>query len=249
MSPRQSLTTRRSFIAASGFGGVSLYALWAGYGAAPGPLALLGLTGHPHEGAGGGGHGGHTDAEGGGRADEFRRLTAEFVERYRMSDGSVYPRRLASEPMPAMDHSAHAMPAAAAADQGAHAHDGGQTPSVAAPAADAHGHAAAAAGHGEADAHAEGGALDVYMLAEKWAYEPSALRLDAGVPYRFRMMASDVSHGASIQFGRGSRMIRLRPNTVTEIEATFDKPGRYLVYCTVYCGQAHDVMQARIEVV
>ena len=234
MSSRQSLTTRRSFIAALGFGGVSLYALWAGYGAAPGPLALLGLTDDHHEGAGAGGHGGHAEAAGSSRADEFRRLAAEFVERYRMPDGSVYPRRLASEPMPSTDHSAHAKPAAAATDQHAHGRDSGQKPSVATPAA---------------GAQAEGGAVDVYLLAEKWSYEPSALRLDAGVPYRFRMMASDVSHGASIQFGRGSRMIRLRPNTVTEIEATFDKPGRYLVYCTVYCGQAHDVMQARIEVV
>ncbi|MFZ2649917.1 MAG: hypothetical protein WA210_07395, partial [Burkholderiaceae bacterium] len=38
-------TTRRAFIAATGFGGISLYGLWAAYGVAPGPLALLGLDG------------------------------------------------------------------------------------------------------------------------------------------------------------------------------------------------------------
>jgi heme/copper-type cytochrome/quinol oxidase subunit 2 len=62
------------------------------------------------------------------------------------------------------------------------------------------------------------------------------------------MMAGDVAHGASIQFGRGARMIRLRPGTVAEQELTFRRPGEYLVYCTVYCGQAHDFMQARITV-
>lgn len=36
-------TTRRGLIAASGFGGLSLYGLWAAYGAAPTPLPLLGL--------------------------------------------------------------------------------------------------------------------------------------------------------------------------------------------------------------
>ena len=77
----------------------------------------------------------------------------------------------------------------------------------------------------------------------------AALRLDAGQPYRFRMMTLDVSHGASIQFGRGGRMVRLRPGRLTEAGMTFERPGRYLMTCTLYCGAAHDLMQATIEVV
>jgi len=109
--------------------------------------------------------------------------------------------------------------------------------------------------HGVADPQgsaAEGtpaGAIDVYLAAGMWFYLPDRLRLDAGQTYRFRMMALDVSHGASIQFGRGGRMVRLRPGRLTEMDITFQRPGRYLVYCTVYCGPAHDVMQATIEVV
>jgi heme/copper-type cytochrome/quinol oxidase subunit 2 len=30
---------------------------------------------------------------------------------------------------------------------------------------------------------------------------------------------------------------------------SFDRPGRYLMICTLYCGAAHDRMQATIEVV
>ena len=67
--------------------------------------------------------------------------------------------------------------------------------------------------------------------------------------YRFRLMATDIPHGASVQFGRGARMIRLRPGTVTELDLTFEEPGSYLVYCTAYCGTGHDAMQARIDVV
>jgi heme/copper-type cytochrome/quinol oxidase subunit 2 len=155
--------------------------------------------------------------------DGFRRSAAEFIERYRMPDGSVYPRLLAPDPV-ANAHAGHTM--------------------AAAPPADGHGDA-----HGGAGAMAATQPIDVYLLAERWFYEPSDLRLDVGVDYRFRMLAADVSHGASIQFGSGARMIRLRPDTVAEMDVSFTSPGSYLVYCTVYCGQAHDVMQARIEVI
>jgi cytochrome c oxidase subunit II len=283
MSPKSHFTTRRGFIAAMGFGGVSLYGLWAAYGAAPGPLALLGLDGaHDAHGPGtGGGHGGHGAGAHGPTPEEFNRITAEFVERYRLPDGTVHPRVLAlSQPNGKghMDHGdAGAMHPGAAGhdtmdhggmnpvsmDHGSMDHDSmdhgsmdHDTPGHGAP---THGtaehgtagdHAGAHADQGELDDHAhDDGALDVYLAAGMWYYQPGKLRLDAGQPYHFKMMAVDVSHGASIQFGRGGRIVRLRPGRVTEMDITFHKPGRYLVYCTVYCGPAHDVMQATIEVV
>jgi cytochrome c oxidase subunit II len=236
-------TTRRGFIAAAGFGGVSLYGLWAAYGAAPTPLALIGLGGtheapgdhgHASAAAAPGGHAGHGAVADASVADAFRLRVSEFVERYRMPDGSVYPR-----------HVVTATPGSAG-DHGSGGHGAG-----------GHGHAPGPAAADQAqpndvrpdDAHDDDEVIDVYLLAEKWFYEPAVLRLDAGESYRFRMMATDVSHGASIQFGRGGRMIRLRPNTLVEMAATFDEPGTYLVYCTVYCGVMHDYMKARIEVV
>lgn len=214
MSKDVHITTRRGFIVAMGFGGVSLYGLWAAYGAAPGPLALLGL-GHGHgeadgHGAHGGGHGAH-GATSGADVERFRDDTLAFIERHRQPDGSVAPR----------------LPATLA-DHG-HAHGD-------------HG------GHGEAVAPAGDEVIEVPLAAGMWTFLPGHLRLEAGRPYRFRMMAMDVSHGASIQFGRGGRMVRLRPGRETEMEITFHEPGRYLVYCTVYCGPAHDAMQATIEV-
>lgn len=237
----QHATTRRGFVAALGFGGVSLYGLWAAYGAAPGPLAIFGradpdastdATPDAATEGGSGGHAGHGAVSGSSTSDDFRRRATAFVERFRMPDGSVYPRTLSPWPAPDAGHAGHAMPQVE--------HDGS-------PPAPAH-------ASGQADRHAGSDSpdaaepIEVYLLAEKWFYEPADLRLDTGVPYRFRMMAADVSHGASIQFGEGGRMIRLRPNVVTEMAVSFTRPGRYLVYCTVYCGQAHDVMQARIVV-
>lgn len=200
-------TTRRGFIAATGFGVVSLYLLWAGYGAAP-----LGLGGHAEREseseAAGGGHGGAHGAAGGMSGEEFKRLAQAFAEENKLPDGSVGLRRRAAS---MEDHAAHG----------------------AAPMAEPM--------TGEAP-------LDVYLTAYQWGYAPSVLRLEAGVPYRFRMMAVDVAHGASIQLGQGGRIVRLRPNALAEQEITFSRPGEYLLYCTVYCGLAHDRMQGRLIV-
>lgn len=244
MTRRTHLTTRRAFVAATGFGGVGLYGLWAAYGAAPGPLALLGLDGKHDDAAdehaniaGGGDHaaaargGGHGAATTGPSPEDFGRMTAEFIERYRLPDGRVHPRRLAALPVsvPARDTNA-----GAGAD---HASMG-------------HGASMSEGGHGDSAAPTASGApIEVLMSVGKFYYLPNALRLDAGQAYRFRMMALDASHGASIQFGQGGRMMRLRPGRLTETEMTFHRPGRYLMICTVYCGAGHDLMQATIEVV
>ncbi len=175
-----SLSTRRGFIAASGFGLVSLYLVWAGYGAAP---LGFGAHGGHDEAKEAGGHGGHGGEAGGPGRDEFRKLADAFIEESKLGDGSVQPR-----------------------------------------------------------------ASDVYLMAMQWAYLPGVLRLQTGVPYRFRMMAMDSTHGAAIALGAGSRVIRLRPGVLVEQELTFKRPGEYLVYCTVYCGLPHDRMQGRIIV-
>jgi len=233
MSIPQHLTTRRGFVGALGFGGVSLYGLWVGYGAAPGPLALLlppdgdamSMTGDD------GAMAGHGASPSGPSVDTFRNTVAEFIDRYVQPDGSVYPQRDSEAEMD-MTAGAAAMDMTAggtAMDHGQHGLNAANPVTVA------------------LDDHAE--PVDVPMLAERWFYEPAHLRLDAGTPYRFRMMATDIPHGASVQFGRGARMIRLQAGNVSEVVLTFERPGSYLVYCTAYCGAGHDAMQARIDVI
>ena len=235
---RTHLSTRRGFVAATGFGVVSLYALWAGYGAAPigfggsheEPATDTG-GGHSAEPTGGGHAGGDHSAGGNGpSADEFRRLTQAFVEEHKQPDGSVKPRRIALAQAGEMeDHAGHG-----AAMMKDHALPGGQR--------------SATTGVREAPAKPGGEPVEVYLMAYQWGYTPSVLRLEAGVPYRFRMMAVDVAHGASIQLGRGGRIVRLRPGALVEQELTFTQSGEYLLYCTLYCGLPHDRMQARIIV-
>lgn len=205
---RAHFTTRRGFVAGAGFGLVSLYLLWAGYGAAP-----LGLGGHGdgvgHGETAQGGHGDHGAAPK-AQIEEFVQSVQRFVEQHKLEDGSVRPRSAAGSPAMAHSHAGHGD------------------------------HAAAAEGEPEA--------VDVYLMAYQFGFLPAVLRLEAGVPYRFRMMAVDVAHGASVRVGPGARIVRLRPGALVEQELTFLEPGEHLLYCTVYCGLAHDRMQGRIIV-
>lgn len=125
--------------------------------------------------------------------------------------------------------------------------DGSVKPGGAGATADAHASHGMAHGANQA-AEAAGGPDDVYLMAYQWGFEPAVLRLEANRTYRLRMMAVDVSHGAAIQLGRGSRIVRLRTNTLVEQTKTFARPGEYLVYCTVYCGPGHARMQGRLIV-
>ncbi len=63
-----------------------------------------------------------------------------------------------------------------------------------------------------------------------------------------RMMAVDAVHGASINFGGGGRMIRCPSRTEVMSVMTFTRPGKLLVYCSVYCGEGHDMMKGAIIV-
>ncbi|MFO1351303.1 MAG: hypothetical protein U1F68_11785 [Gammaproteobacteria bacterium] len=89
---------------------------------------------------------------------------------------------------------------------------------------------------------------DVYLMPYRWGYAPAVLRLDRDRVYRFRMMAVDVTHGASIHLGPASHMIRLRAHALVEQRLRFTAAGEYLVYCTAYCGLAHDQMHGKIIV-
>lgn len=229
MSERH-FTTRRGFVAALGFGAVSLYGAWAAYGAAPFPFVGRREASEPVPPGGHGGQGGHghgaaeASAEPGGQGAAAGMAPEEFRFQH-----DVFLRKHRQKDGSVNPHAGAAVGAHGIGAHGAHDHAG--------------------MGHDPGAAAASDGPVDLYLMAQRFAYSPDLLRLEAGVPYRFRMMADDITHGASIQLGAASRVIRLRPNLVTEQTITFTRPGEHLVYCTVYCGPAHDAMQGRIVVV
>ena len=232
---RNHFTARRGFIAATGFGMVSLYLLWAFYGAAP-----LGFGGHgdaeaehaEESGGHSGGHGTGQAPEAKAQIEEFRGQAERFVEQHKLPDGSVRPMR----PKPAAEAPKFAE-RAQASDGHSHAKPHGD-----------HGAAQEEAPAAAEEGASEAGPIDVYLMAYQFGFLPAVLHLEAGVPYRFRMMAVDVAHGASVRVGPGARVVRLRPGVLVEQELTFQRAGEHLLYCTVYCGLAHDRMQGKIVV-
>jgi heme/copper-type cytochrome/quinol oxidase subunit 2 len=88
----------------------------------------------------------------------------------------------------------------------------------------------------------------VYLQVFQFGYYPDKICLKSGKTYTFRMMATDVTHGASIQLGPGSRMVRLPPGALTEMKVTFTKSGEYMLYCSSYCGEGHQLMSGEIIV-
>lgn len=226
--PHGHLTTRRAFITTLGFGVVSLYGLWAAYGAAPTSLRFLsGGKGGGRGGMAGMGHG----AGGGMDPEEFRRLAHAFAEANKLADGSVKPQRVAMTKMSSMvehgrkeEHEKHAKAAG-------------------------HGPAMAATDEHEENGHeAKGEPIEVYAMAARYGYLPSVLRLERNVPYKFRIMAVDANHGLSIKFRVAGHMIRCPARTMVERTLTFTEPGEQLIYCTVYCGVGHDMMMGKIVV-
>lgn len=243
-------TTRRGFIFGAGFGVLALYGVWAANGAAP--LSLLG--GPTAKPSAGGGHSEHGDSGGGMSPAEFRRLTEAFIAANVLPDGSVRPKAasMAMDMTPPAAHAGHGehtdLPVTQPIAANEHAMHG--TP---APASVHAGHDMTAMAPSEpvltqaTDSH-DSPPVDVYLLAHQWGYLPSVLRLQTGVRYRFRMMAEDVAHGASLQLGAASHIVRLRARTLVEQEVQFTQPGEHLLYCTVYCGVAHDRMQGHLIV-
>jgi cytochrome c oxidase subunit 2 len=214
------LSTRRGFVAAISLGAVSLYGLWAGLGAAPLRFWVLGESTEEPKSTASGAHEGHGGSRG-PEPDEFRRMTDEFNAAHRQADGSI-----AVEPIPTEQ----------------------SMPGMDMPMADHSGHSMPGMEKRETDQHKQQTPLDVYMLAQQWSFDPALLRLKANQPYRFRMMAVDAAHGASIQLGKGSYIIRLPKGTLVEREVTFTQPGEYLLYCTMYCGEGHQVMSGKIVI-
>jgi len=238
-------TTRPSFVIFIGLLVLALYFMWAFYGAAPTSLRFLADA--QVESTDGAAAGGHGSAAGGMTPDAFQEIAYKFVDDFGLADGSVRPTRQLMSAMAAMGggHEDREDEAGGHRDSAKATEDGAATtePDEASRKGSS---AAMAAVVGRGDENEE--PIDVYLMALQYSYVPSVLRLEHGVPYRFRMMSTDVNHGASIHSGFAGHIMRRPARTMVEMVMTFPERGEYMIYCTVYCGEGHSTMKGKIIV-
>ena len=263
-------TTRRGFVIFVGLLVLTLYFMWAGYGAAPVSLSFLAKT--ESESMGGMAIGGHGSGTGTMTPEEFHEITEKFVEDLSLPDGSVRPTRQWMVSMAAMggghedrddeagehrdkdEAPGHGSSMTGAEDDKKTEREQGHTdamkPKEAANMASSREMPAAAARQ-QKEAHGadeEGEPIDVYLMAMRFSYMPVVLRLEKDIPYRFRMMSMDVNHGVSIHTGFAGHIMRRPAQTMVEMVMTFPSLGEYMMYCTVYCGEGHSRMKGKIIV-
>ncbi len=91
--------------------------------------------------------------------------------------------------------------------------------------------------------------IDIVAAApEAGGFQPDAIRVAAGETVRLRFSVPDVTHGIAIGPGLGLDLGQLDPGEVKEIEVTFDRGGRYTLYCNTWCSLNHWRMRSTIEV-
>lgn len=91
--------------------------------------------------------------------------------------------------------------------------------------------------------------IDIVAAApEAGGFQPEAIRVAAGETVRLRFSVPDVTHGIAIGPGLGLDVGQVDPGQVKEVEITFDRAGRYTLYCNVWCSPNHWRMRSTLEV-
>lgn len=84
-------------------------------------------------------------------------------------------------------------------------------------------------------------------IAEAGGFTPPNLTAKVGEPIRLRLISDDVQHGFAI--GQSDApALDLSAGQMVETTLTFDRAGKYVFYCTRWCGLSHWRMRGTIEV-
>lgn len=103
--------------------------------------------------------------------------------------------------------------------------------------------------HPPADAH------DIYVVGKQWMWkiehpggqrEINALHVALNRPVRLVMMSQDVIHGFFVPAFRLKQDVL--PGRYVTLWFDPDKPGRYRLYCSQFCGTEHSEMEGAVTV-
>ncbi len=92
------------------------------------------------------------------------------------------------------------------------------------------------------------GPLEIHgRVAERGGWAPEHIRAAVGQELVLRLTSDDVVHGFAVG-QHDSPAIDVFPGQVVETTLTFSEPGKYVYYCTRWCGPGHWRMRGTIEV-
>lgn len=84
------------------------------------------------------------------------------------------------------------------------------------------------------------------IIARKWEFDPSEIRVKQGEHVELYVTSEDVEHGISIPAFDVNE--RLPPGKTVDISFVADKRGTFPMACSVYCGAGHSSMKGQIIV-
>ncbi len=89
--------------------------------------------------------------------------------------------------------------------------------------------------------------VTVKVVAQRFHFTPSEIKVPAGVPVVFELTALDFVHGFNVPDLK--RRIDLVPGKAVKLELTFPGAGRYGFLCDNFCGDGHEEMNGMIVAV
>jgi cytochrome c oxidase subunit 2 len=88
----------------------------------------------------------------------------------------------------------------------------------------------------------------VRVNAERFAFTPSRIEIEAGEDVELRIKSDDTSHGFRIVGLDTSVTIPKRGKGEVTVALRVEKPGRYVFECHRMCGAGHNFMRGELVV-
>ena len=82
-------------------------------------------------------------------------------------------------------------------------------------------------------------------IAEAGGFTPANLTAKIGEPIHLRLISDDVQHGFAVGQSDATAL-DLPAGQMVETTLTFARPGKYVFYCTRWCGLSHWRMRGTI---
>jgi cytochrome c oxidase subunit 2 len=88
----------------------------------------------------------------------------------------------------------------------------------------------------------------IHVTAERFAFTPSRIVVEAGEEVELRIKSDDTAHGFRIAGTNVSVVLPKRGKGEVRVRLQHHEPGRYRIECTRVCGAGHTVMRGELIV-